>query len=108
MHTTMRLTRRGRLLVFGMPALALLTAFVVGMFFLAGALVNQAQASSAEVPGVNAEEVQVGAGDTLWDMASEVDSDQEIRELISQIAEVNGLESSELEPGQTLFVPVED
>ncbi|GAA1454482.1 LysM peptidoglycan-binding domain-containing protein [Nesterenkonia lacusekhoensis] len=108
MHTTMRLTRRGRLLLFGMPAFALLTALVVGMFFLAGALVNQAQASSSEAPGVSAEEVQVGAGDTLWDVASQVDSDQDIRELIGQIAELNGLESSELQPGQTLYVPVED
>lgn len=108
MHTTMRLTRRGRLLLFGMPAFALLTALVVGMFFLAGALVNQAQASSSEALGVSAEEVQVGAGDTLWDVASQVDSDQDIRELTGQIAELNGLESSELQPGQTLYVPVED
>lgn len=108
MHTTMRLTRRGRLLLFGMPVFALLTALAVGMFFLAGALVNQAQASSSEALGVSAEEVQVGAGDTLWDVASQVDSDQDIRELIGQIAELNGLESSELQPGQTLYVPVED
>lgn len=108
MHTTMRLTRRGRLLLFGMPVFALLTALAVGMFFLAGALVNQAQASSSEALGVSAEEVQVGAGDTLWDVASQVDSDQDIRELIGQITELNGLESSELQPGQTLYVPVED
>lgn len=108
MHTTMRLTRRGRLLLFGMPVFALLTALAVGMFFLAGALVNQAQASSSEALGVSAEEVQVGAGDTLWDVASQVDSDQDIRELTGQIAELNGLESSELQPGQTLYVPVEE
>ncbi len=107
MHTTLRLTRRGRLLMFGMPALALLGTLVVGAFFLAGSLFNQAQASSGEVQGVLAEEVHVTSGDTLWDVASELESDQEIRVLISQIAELNDLDSSELQPGQTLYVPTE-
>ncbi len=107
MHTTLRLTRRGRLLMFGMPALALLASLVIGAFFLAGSLVNQAQASSDEVQGVAAEEIRVDSGDTLWGVASEVASDQEIRVLIAQIAELNDLDSSELQPGQTLYIPVE-
>lgn len=107
MHTTLRLTRRGRLLMFGMPALALLATLVVGIFFLAGSLINQAQASSNDAPGVLAEEIKVDSGDTLWGVATEIDSDQEIRVLISQIAELNDLDSSELQPGQVLYVPVE-
>lgn len=107
MHTTLRLTRRGRLLMFGMPALALLAALMVGIFFLAGSLINHAQASSDDVSGVTAEEITVDSGDTLWGVASEVDSDQEIRVLISQIAELNDLDTSELQPGQVLYVPVQ-
>ncbi|MDZ5076052.1 LysM peptidoglycan-binding domain-containing protein [Nesterenkonia sp. HG001] len=104
----MTLTRRGRLLLIGLPALTLLAAALVGLALLAGSFANMAQASSQEPAGVEAVEVTVAPGDTLWSVASELDSGEDVQVLIGQIAELNDLSSSELHPGQTLHVPVLD
>lgn len=102
-----RLTRRGRLLLLGLPAVAVLVAAAVGLVLLLGAFTNQAQASAQEQPGVTAAEVTVAPGDTLWSVAVSADSDAEIQEVIARIAELNDLSSSELHPGQTLYVPAD-
>ena len=65
-----------------------------------------AQASSEGAPGVEAVEVTVGPGDTLWSIAGAVGAGEDIQVLISQIAEFNDLSTSELQPGQTLYIPV--
>ncbi|GAB3188181.1 LysM peptidoglycan-binding domain-containing protein [Nesterenkonia suensis] len=106
--TTVTLTRRGRLLFVGLPALVLLAAALVGLALLVGSFTNLAQASGQEALGVEAIEVTVTPGDTLWSVASRVDSEEDIQVLITRIAELNDLSSSELHPGQTLDVPVVD
>lgn len=102
-----RLTRRGRLVLLGFPAVATLVAAAAGLVFLLGMLTNQAQASAQEQPGVHAEKITVAPGDTLWGVAAAADSEAEIQEVIAYIAELNDLSSSELQPGQTLYVPAE-
>ena len=99
------LTRRGRFLLLGLPALAILAVALLGALMLATSLLNQAQASSGGVPGVDAQVVTVSAGDTLWSVAASVDSEEHTQVLIGQIADLNGLDGSELTPGQELFVP---
>ncbi|WP_010524815.1 LysM peptidoglycan-binding domain-containing protein [Nesterenkonia sp. F] len=102
----LRLTRRGRLLLLGVPALAAAAALMLGAALMVGGLVNQAQASTEASVGVDAREVIVAPGDTLWDIASEVDSTEDTDELILRIAELNDLDGSTLQPGQRLDVPV--
>ena len=105
--SAVHLTRRGRFLLLGLPVLAVLAIALFGALMLATSLLNQAQASSGEVPGVDAQVVTVGAGDTLWSVAASVDSDEHTQVLIGQIAELNDLNGSEITPGQELFVPVD-
>lgn len=105
---SLTLTRRGRLLLIGLPALTLLAMALVGLALLAGSFANMAQASSHDAPGVEAVEVTVAPGDTLWSVASALDSGEDTQVLISQIAELNDLSSSELHPGQTLHLPLVD
>lgn len=101
------LTRRGRLLLLGLPVLAVLAVALLGALMLATSLLNQAQASSGAVPGVDAQVVTVSAGDTLWSVAASVDSEEHTQVLIGQIAELNDLDDSQLTPGQELFVPLD-
>lgn len=101
------LTRRGRLVLLGLPAALLAATVLAAAFFLTSTLMNQAQANTVGDTGVEAETVTVSEGETLWSIASAADSGSNTQELIGQIAELNGLESSELEPGQVLHIPVD-
>lgn len=92
---TLRLTARGRA-VLAVLAL-LLAAWVAGP---SGAFAG----SPGEPERVTA--VTVGAGDTLWDIASAVARpDQDVRDVVARIAELNGLEGSGLVAGEQLLVP---
>ncbi|GAA3280611.1 LysM peptidoglycan-binding domain-containing protein [Nesterenkonia halobia] len=102
----LRLTRRGRLLLIGLPVLTAAAALMLGAALMAGGLVNQAQASTEAPVGVEAREVVVAPGETLWDIASEIDSTEDTDVLILRIAELNDLDGSTLQPGQRLDVPV--
>lgn len=100
------LTRRGRFLLIGVPVLTAVALGVLVLGLLAGAAANQVQASEEAPVGVGAEVVDVAHGDTLWSVASRVDSDEDVQTLITRIAELNDLDSSEIQPGQQLYVPV--
>ncbi|TLP75505.1 LysM peptidoglycan-binding domain-containing protein [Nesterenkonia sphaerica] len=101
------LTRRGRVLLLGVPALLLTLAMLIAAVFAGAALMNQVQASTTSSAGVEAEIVTVSAGDTLWSLASAADTGTEVQVLITQIAELNDLDSSQLTPGQELYIPVD-
>jgi LysM repeat protein len=101
------LTRRGRVLLLGVPALLLAAALLVAAVFAGAALFNQAQASTSSKPGLEAEVVTVSEGDTLWSIASATDSGTEVQVLITHIAELNDLDTAQLAPGQELYVPVD-
>jgi nucleoid-associated protein YgaU len=49
--------------------------------------------------------VVVQSGDTLWSIASSVAGDGDVRAVVDQIQQVNGLTGSALEPGQVLHLP---
>ncbi len=101
------LTRRGRLFLLGLPALLLAATLLVAAVFAGAALFNQAQASTDSEAGLEAEVVTVTEGDTLWSIASAAESGADVQLLITQIAELNDLDSSQLAPGQELYVPVD-
>lgn len=100
-HTTAgghaRLTRRGRVL--------LLTALVAVLFgaFSLGRSVSEAAAPSAQ-PEQRA--VTVEQGDSLWTLARRVAPDDDPRDVVAQIRDLNDLVGSGLVPGQQLVLPV--
>ena len=98
-HGGVRLTRRGRVVVF---VLALAFVLAVGMFLGARSVAN-GEAGGAATP---TEKVVVTPGDTLWAIAAERADDGEIRAMVDQIEELNALDSATLYVGQELFVPV--
>ena len=95
-----RLTRRGRFVVF---VAALL--FVLGAALFLGATSVATNHAGTDQP---TEAVMVGEGDTLWAIASDLAPDGEVREMVATIKELNALDSAMLVAGQTLYVPVSD
>ena len=96
--STVRLTRRGRLVVF----LASLAVVLVAAFLLAGGTVGTSDAGTPPPTEI----VQVGPGDTLWGIASEIAVDGDVRSVMQDIERLNALESAALQSGQKLRVPV--
>lgn len=97
-RTSLRLTRRGRLVFF--------VAFVAIAFTALAVLAGQSAATGEAGEPVQTRTVEVGAGDTLWDIASTVAQPGEVREMIHQIQELNALSGSGLAVGQEIAVPV--
>lgn len=97
----LRITRRGRLL---------LTVLVAaGAAALVGVLGTGQATAGDEVRDAATVEVVVVPGDTLWGIASQVASPgEDVRDVIAEIVELNGLPSSGVVAGQTLVVPVAD
>ena len=95
-----RLTRRGRFVVF-VAALLL----VLGAALFLGATSVATNDAGTDQP---TEAVMVGEGDTLWAIASDLAPDGEVREMVATIKELNALDSAMLVAGQTLYVPVTD
>lgn len=106
-RSTVRLTRRGRVVVF---AFALVVLFGIALI---GARVAFAVEDGADSgarfrgPAPAAHTMVVGDGDTLWDISAEAvaGTDASIREMEQRIKELNSLESSMLVSGQTLIIP---
>lgn len=97
-RSTVRLTRRGRLVVF-VTSLFLVLAVA---FMLAGGAVGTGSAGESAPTEI----VQVAPGDTLWGIASEVATDGDVRSMMTEIERLNALESTSLSAGQKLRVPV--
>jgi hypothetical protein len=95
-----RLTRRGRLVVF-LAALALL---LLSAFFLGSVAVGTDAPGKAEPTEI----VMVGTGDTLWGIAAEINVDGDVRSTMEEIERLNALDSAVLSAGQKLRVPVSD
>lgn len=95
-----RLTRRGRVVVF---TLALLAALAIGILLGGGV------SATTEVGETQATEVVVvNEGDTLWGIASSVADGRDVREVMAEIEELNQLDSAIVDLGQQLYVPVAD
>jgi hypothetical protein len=97
---SVRLTRRGRLLVFG---LGVLLAFALGVWFAAGSVATK----DGGVQQV--EVVTVAPGETLWDIASDAAADAggSTGAMVDRIEDMNSLDSSMVYAGQKLRVPTE-
>ena len=99
-QSQVRLTRRGQLVV---VAVALLIAFAVGVFVTAAGSVATLEPGTPEATRI----VQVGSGETLWGLASELSEDGDVRAMMQRIERLNALDSTVLQAGQRLVVPAE-
>lgn len=105
-----RLTRRGRLIFFGIPALALTgAALLVAMGIIFGSIASPAHASAKFTP-VSMEDyaatVTVLQGESLWSIARDTNPTRNAREVVQEIVALNELGASVLHAGQQLFVPL--
>jgi len=100
-YRPVRLTRRGRLVVF---AFGVLLAFALGVWFAAGSVAtHEAGVEQVEV-------VTVAPGDTLWDIASDAAAttgESNVGDMVDRIKSLNSLDSSMVYAGQTLRIPTE-
>jgi len=95
-RSTVRLTRRGRVVVFGLTLLALLALAFVGAG-LSGAAGEQGHLVTHTIT--------VAPGDTLWDIASQASDGGDVRVMEQEIKDLNGLDSGMLIAGQHLQIP---
>ncbi|GAA1265070.1 hypothetical protein GCM10009589_17330 [Arthrobacter pascens] len=99
----LRLTRRGRIVLIGLP-LVLLAALLLS---LTGLLNSPAKAADA-AGGLSVTQtvsVTVQPGESLWAIAGSVDPARDPRDVIADIVQLNNLENGKVMPGQQLFVP---
>ncbi len=99
----LRLTRRGRIVLIGLP-LVLLAALILS---LAGLLNSPAKAAdnASGLTVTPAVSVTVQPGESLWAIAGKVDPDRDPRDVIADIVQLNDLQAGRVMPGQQLFVP---
>ena len=93
----LRLTRRGRLVVFGFTLALLL---VLGVVWGSGSVATL-HPGTPEPTRI----VVVAPGDTLYDIAAGVAADGQVGEMVEQLQEMNGLDDPMLQVGQHLRVP---
>lgn len=96
-RSSIRLTRRGRILVM----LVLVSAFLVGWSTLGGSTADASVESSSIVGQV----VVVQQGESLWSIAQDIAPSTDPREVILRIREMNNLGTDHVFPGQSLHVP---
>ncbi|MGA7205041.1 MAG: LysM peptidoglycan-binding domain-containing protein [Specibacter sp.] len=106
---SLRLTRRGRMVFLGLPALALSAVLVFSAIAVVlGVLASPANASTkyAAVDMADyAATVTVLQGDSLWSIAAASDSTRDVRDVVAEIVALNELGTGVLQAGQQLYVP---
>jgi len=94
----LRLTRRGRAVLVALALLATAGAGLLG---------TQAVASAPGDP-LEVRVHTVAPGETLWEYAAVLaEAGQDVREVVADLRELNGLRTAELEAGQVVLLPVE-
>jgi nucleoid-associated protein YgaU len=93
----LRLTSRARRLA---VVLALATGVAVGSWL--GSLIG---AGGGDLRLAGESSVVVQPGDTLWSIASSLHDDGDVRAVVDEIQQLNGLRGTEIRPGQTLLLP---
>jgi hypothetical protein len=95
------LTRRGRLLLVGLPvALGIACLIFLGAFLTSAAQAGEGPAQTS--PTIS---VTVGAGETLWGLASHYVPDRDTRDVVAEMIELNDLGSSVVQAGQDISIP---
>jgi hypothetical protein len=95
--SAVRLTRRGRLVIFG---LALMVMLVLGVVWGSGSVATL-HPGTPEPTRI----VVVAPGDTHFGIAAGVAKDGQVGEMVEQLQQMNGLDDPMLQVGQHLRVP---
>ncbi len=83
--------------------MTLLTLIIISTFisYISGMFMSEATTNQAPII------VEIVRGDTLWDIASKFNFyEEDIREVVYRIKITNNLESSSLQVGQSLVIPM--
>jgi len=92
------IVNRVRFVIMTLITLIILSTFIT---YISGLFMSDASTKDAVVS------VEIISGDTLWDIASDYNYyDEDIREVVYRIKTFNHLESSTLQVGQSLFIPL--
>jgi LysM domain len=105
-QNTVRLTRRGRIVVAFMLTAVSLSLVVLAWLAVAARVAEAADGGSP--PGTvyqNLTSVVVHPGQTLWSIASRAEPTADPRVVMQQIIDLNALRGTNIEPGQRLWVP---
>jgi len=100
--TALRLTHRGKLLVSAL--LFAMLALLITLTWSRPAVPPAVAVGSQEAETYR--EIVVQPGDTLWSISSRVSQVAEPAVVLEQIVTYNALTTSDLQVGQTLYVPV--
>jgi LysM repeat protein len=96
--SAVRLTRRGQVV-----AVLLFLGLLLAVLTVYG---SHSAATGEAGTQVATRTVEVGEGDTLWGIASEVAEPGQVRAMVHQIQEINALSGAGLQIGQEIAVPV--
>lgn len=100
-RTRLKLTRRGRAVLGTLATLAVLAGLALAAMFSGAQAVATAEPGSDDFGYVI---VQPGA--SLWQVASEIDPAADPRDLVAEIVRLNQLESSGVQAGQPVALPL--
>jgi LysM repeat protein len=98
----LHLTRRGKLVIATLIFILLAVCLTIVGNHLAG---REAVATENQLAETY-QQIVVQPGDTLWGIAVRASQQTDHNETLDRIVAYNDLESSELEVGQTLYIPV--
>lgn len=98
----LRITRRGRALVTVLVALVVASLLGLAALFLSPG----AQASEVAGNGQDFSYVVAQPGDSLWTLATDLDSEVDTRDLVAELSMLNSLDPSGLQAGQAIAVPL--
>ena len=97
-RTAVRFTRRAHRLAIG---LALCGGLLAGSWL--GQVLTDGGREGLRLAAVDS--VVVEPGDTLWSIATTVAEGDDVRVVVDRIQELNGLEGTDVAPGQVLLLP---
>lgn len=102
--TGLRLTMRGQLVAIGL--IVMLTGILVATAWFRSAMPSAA--ASHDGGSDNYQQVMVQPGETLWEISSRISQDGDQAQILEEIVGYNNLDSSQLEVGRLLYVPVQN
>jgi LysM repeat protein len=97
-RSRLRMTRRGRAVLLGLVATPLVIIALVAGINAGGATATGSAPLST---------VTVTAGETLWQVATQIAPKADPRDVIADILSVNKLASTDLQPGEKLKIPAQ-
>ena len=101
----LRLTRRGRRVVAGLAALAVIVAAALLWITMAGSVQASSRGQAPGSPYQGMTRVVVRPGQTLWSIAAAAEPSADPWTVVQQIIEVNALNGARVDAGQLLWVP---